>query len=151
MPLQHSDTAFIPCLNLCWCIHKAGQEFATGTHHSGNQSFLPFSPALNPHREVAVSTRNEQWLFLPTSSSLLSFDLNPPEQGVAVSSHLRGGAFSQMCLGCRTNQNSHFCSCLPLPRRSLNHLNLFRPTLYIVLFIYCMKWGHNKSVFADHY
>lgn len=38
---QHGDTAFIPCLNLWWCIHNAGQESTTGTHRPRKQSSLP--------------------------------------------------------------------------------------------------------------
>lgn len=57
MPPQHSDTAFIPCFNLCWCIHKAGQEWATGTHRSRNQSVLPsaFLHGSKPQQEMAAT------------------------------------------------------------------------------------------------
>lgn len=41
MPPQHSDAAPAPRLNLCWCIQKARQEWATGTQRSRNQSALP--------------------------------------------------------------------------------------------------------------
>lgn len=101
---QHSDTAFIPCLNLCWCIHKAGQECATGTHRSGNQSFLPSAllhGSSNSHREMAVSSRSRLRLFF---FPFVSVDLNPSAPGAPFGSYLRNGAFPQTHLYCRTNK-----------------------------------------------
>lgn len=101
MPPQHSDTAFILRLNLCWCIHKAGQECATGTHRSGNQSFLPsaYLRGLNPHCEVAVSSRSRLQLFFPLF--FVSVDLNRSCQDAP---YLRDDVFSHTHLCCRTNE-----------------------------------------------
>lgn len=87
MPPQHSDTAFIPCFNLCWCIHKAGQEWARGTHRSRNQSVLPsaFLRGSNPQQEMAATVFSIHFF--------VSVDLNPSEQGEPFSSYLSDGAF----------------------------------------------------------
>lgn len=52
MPPQHSDAAPAPRLNLCWCIQKARQEWATGTQRSRNQSALPLG---TPARFCCIS------------------------------------------------------------------------------------------------
>lgn len=86
---QHSAASvtqlFIPWLNLCWCIHKAGQKCSTSTHHSGNQSFLPsvFSHGLSPHCEVSLTSGSKHWqfFFLPFLH-ILPVYLNPSRQVV---------------------------------------------------------------------
>lgn len=99
MPPQHSDTAFIPRLNLCWCIHKAGQECATGTHRSRNQSFL-----LSAFSHGSNHTVRWLRLFFHPPLFFLSVDLNPSGQGAPFSSYLRDDAFSHTRLCCRTNK-----------------------------------------------
>lgn len=100
---QHSAASvtqlFIPWLNLCWCIHKAGQKCSTSTHHSGNQSFLPsvFSHGLSPHCEVSLTSGSKHWqfFFLPFLH-ILPVYLNPSRQVVPSSLY----SDTQTHLGC---------------------------------------------------